>query len=649
MVHNHEGYPEVDAADIMAEQCINEEDIFKDTMFDSFVELQTKMDEFQRITGSLYGKRNTKRFPAESPYATTLVYKSFAYECYHYGSHNCDASIQRVRRSAKIGCRSRIHISCYRNKLKIVRFDVKHNHDVAPEHAKAYPRNRRLTQPQLAIVESMLQANQDSHAIKEFIENTFHTPCTMSDVRNIKAKLKASAQVAAAAAVEAVEGEEEDEGEILPNLPSLHQDTSLDDMITQLTPQLEHIQDLVIASPTHEVFGSRVNCLNRLIEVWQEGKEAVVLVPQPRVPMSTERRDGESGQHTFVEGPQARSMRLQLAKSSDSHGDVRYHHTSSFWLVGGSVAHQGFCRTTQMAHEDFDKVVVSGVTLGFLSGAAFSDSFYKKGLLLGQKAKDQPGCLEIVSAFPHQLLPNTVKDYNSGSELRAVGVYKCRSCIDPKRKFSIDDYMTMSIDGIELFFLIEVHDSLSVHQKMFKVCPYTGNFDARLIRPIDFAILSIDSHINRLYEAKNMEGIESIAASVRKACDEVEKHAMDKLKQTTDALSQKMRKIYARVYPTQDSDSKCSENWNRYRPSIGDCNLRKPLSDDFFAGRRSTGQLDDASVAWSFMVEDLASPTDKKSGYVIIKASDVQNTGRPRESTRDGDDICNERWHNYQG
>nr|CDS22530.1 Transcription factor FAR1 [Echinococcus granulosus] len=321
MVHNHEGYPEVEAADMIPEQCITEEndvsagvdctaiflDIFKDKMFNSFTELQTKMDEFQRITGSLYGKRNTKRFPAESPYAHTLVYKSFAYECYHYGTHNCDASIQRVRRSAKIGCRSRIHVSCYRNKLKIVRFDVKHNHDVAPEHAKAYPRNRRLTQPQLAIVGSMFQANQDSHAIKDFIESklkprfesrfldTFHTPCTMSDVRNIKAKLKASAQASAAAVVGAVEDEEveEDEEDVLPNLPPLPQDTSLDDMITQLTPQLEHIQDLVISSPSREVLESRVNCLNRLIEVWQDGKEAIVLVPQRRVLVSTERREGE--------------------------------------------------------------------------------------------------------------------------------------------------------------------------------------------------------------------------------------------------------------------------------------------------------------------------------------------------------------------
>ncbi|KAH9286213.1 hypothetical protein ECG_00313 [Echinococcus granulosus] len=291
MVHNHEGYPEVEAADMIPEQCITEEndvsagvdctaiflDIFKDKMFNSFTELQTKMDEFQRITGSLYGKRNTKRFPAESPYAHTLVYKSFAYECYHYGTHNCDASIQRVRRSAKIGCRSRIHVSCYRNKLKIVRFDVKHNHDVAPEHAKAYPRNRRLTQPQLAIVGSMFQANQDSHAIKDFIENT-----------------------------------------------------SLDDMITQLTPQLEHIQDLVISSPSREVLESRVNCLNRLIEVWQDGKEAIVLVPQRRVLVSTERREGELVQHAFVEGSQVRSTQLQPAKSSpDGHDDIHYHHTSS--------------------------------------------------------------------------------------------------------------------------------------------------------------------------------------------------------------------------------------------------------------------------------------------------------------------------------
>ncbi|KAL5966193.1 hypothetical protein TSMEX_006073 [Taenia solium] len=278
-----------------------------------------------------------------------------------------------------------------------------------------------------------------------------------------------------------------------------------------------------------------------------------------------------------------------------------------------------------MSQGDFDKVLVSGVTLGFLSGAAFSDSFYKKGLLLGQKAKDQPRCLEIVSAFPHQLKLNAATDYNSGSELRVVGVYKCRSCIDPERKFSVDDYMTMSIDGIELFFLIEVHDPLSVRQKMFQICPHTGRFNAKLIRPINFAILSIDFHINQLYETKNTEGvliyrIESIAPSVRKACDEVEKHAMDKLKHTTDALSRTMRKIYARIYPIQGGDFECSETWNNYAPSLEDCNSRKTSYADSFKDRNSTGQLDDASMDCNLTTEDLASPGDQHSGYVLIEA-----------------------------
>lgn len=72
-------------------------------------------------------------------------------------------------RSAKIGCRSRITVSCYQNKLRIVRFNLKHNHDVAPEHAKAYPRNRRLTPTQLSVVEKMIQSNCDVHTIRDFI------------------------------------------------------------------------------------------------------------------------------------------------------------------------------------------------------------------------------------------------------------------------------------------------------------------------------------------------------------------------------------------------------------------------------------------------------------------------------------------------
>ncbi|VDD75998.1 unnamed protein product [Mesocestoides corti] len=328
MVHNHEAYPEVESVGVVPELCTADDDnnasvdctaafleTFKEKLFGSFAELQAKMDEFQRITGSLYGKRNTKRFPPESPYSTTLVYKSFTYECYHYGTHNGDSTMQRVRRSAKIGCRSRIHVSCYRNKLKIVRFDVKHNHDVAPERAKSYPRNRRLTQSQLAVVEGMFQTNQDSHAIKDFIENTFNTTCTMSDVRNIKARLKASVQ-------SAVESIDEDDG--LPNLPSFSSSrgATLDGMITQLTPHLEHIQDLLLSSPNREAFDSRIRCLSRLIEIWQEGKEAMVLVPQRHVIMNV-------GHERSLPGvPRLHLVRMPPPKPSPNRDDVCYRQSS---------------------------------------------------------------------------------------------------------------------------------------------------------------------------------------------------------------------------------------------------------------------------------------------------------------------------------
>lgn len=198
MVHNHECYSEpyvdtdlctnyegtaeplsisllveTDGSDGIVDCSAVFEEIMQGKLFDTFHDLQSRIDEFQRVTGSLYAKRNTKRFPAESPNANTLVYKSFAYECYHYGTHASDSNLQRIRRSAKIGCRSRIHVSCYRNQLKIVRYDVKHNHDVAPERAKTYPRNRRLSQPQIEVVESMLQNTQENHVIKEFIESGF--------------------------------------------------------------------------------------------------------------------------------------------------------------------------------------------------------------------------------------------------------------------------------------------------------------------------------------------------------------------------------------------------------------------------------------------------------------------------------------------
>ncbi|VUZ55835.1 unnamed protein product [Hymenolepis diminuta] len=301
MVHNHEGYQVIERTNVLSESYKIEDDelcpgdvdctstflaLFTDKIFDTYAELQARMDEFQRVTGSLYGKRNTKRFPESSTFASTLVYKSFAYECYHYGTHNSDSAPLRARRSAKIGCQSRITVSCYQNKLRIVRFNLKHNHDVAPEHAKAYPRNRRLTPAQLSVVEKMIQSNCDVHTIRDFIANTYKTPCTLSDIRNIKSRLRASARnELSTAAIEITTSDiGEDNEELLHNVPAVHQnDPNIADMISQLTPQLEHIQDLVLSSSSQDIMKSRMKCLGRLIGFWQEGKEAMVLVPTKRI------------------------------------------------------------------------------------------------------------------------------------------------------------------------------------------------------------------------------------------------------------------------------------------------------------------------------------------------------------------------------
>lgn len=76
----------------------------------------------------------------------------------------------------------------------------------------------------------------------------------------------------------------EDNEELLHNMPAVHQnDPNIADMISRLTPQLEHIQDLVLSSPSQDIMESRIKCLGRLIGFWQEGKEAMVLVPAKRV------------------------------------------------------------------------------------------------------------------------------------------------------------------------------------------------------------------------------------------------------------------------------------------------------------------------------------------------------------------------------
>ncbi len=186
---------------------------------------------------------------------------------------------------------------------------MKHNHDVAPERARTYPRNRRLTQPQLAIVEDMLQSNEQNHTVKEYVQSkvpiipssslsldTFKMPCTMTDIRNIRSRLKAAHTVQPLPPPQVTESDDDDGNEGVLEMveiedeehehPHHHLPAGIDEeALSQLPPELENLQDVLLASPDRGTFESRLKCIHRLTELWQQGKDIlVVAAPHHRNP-----------------------------------------------------------------------------------------------------------------------------------------------------------------------------------------------------------------------------------------------------------------------------------------------------------------------------------------------------------------------------
>uniref|UniRef100_A0A0X3NHJ7 FAR1 DNA-binding domain n=3 Tax=Schistocephalus solidus TaxID=70667 RepID=A0A0X3NHJ7_SCHSO len=117
--------------------------IFQSTSFDTFNELQAKMDEFQMVTGNRYVKTNTRRLPPDSPNAETLVYSHLVYICYRYGTNVTLYKSRKPQRTAKIGCRSKIYFYVHDNRLHVRRYDFRHNHEVGPDLVQFPPKRRR--------------------------------------------------------------------------------------------------------------------------------------------------------------------------------------------------------------------------------------------------------------------------------------------------------------------------------------------------------------------------------------------------------------------------------------------------------------------------------------------------------------------------
>lgn len=128
----------------------------------------------------------------------------------------------------------------------------------------------------------------------------------MTDIRNMRTRLKALSRAPRQPPPTPTQKEEEEDQP--HRLTLLHHElastnqvlgVSAEEMIGRLPPHLELLQDLVISSPDADTVHSRMKCLRRLAELWQEGKEAMVVAPQRRAVWTPKQTAPHSQIHIF--------------------------------------------------------------------------------------------------------------------------------------------------------------------------------------------------------------------------------------------------------------------------------------------------------------------------------------------------------------
>nr|VZI07170.1 unnamed protein product [Spirometra erinaceieuropaei] len=107
---------------------------FPSLTFASYADLMEAMRRFQEETGSVYVKKGVHKLPIGHVNSGLLVYTTMQFQCIHYGNFVSTAQMRQNHRSKKIGCLSAIHVSSTQNKLRITRFNMRHNHLVSPTH-----------------------------------------------------------------------------------------------------------------------------------------------------------------------------------------------------------------------------------------------------------------------------------------------------------------------------------------------------------------------------------------------------------------------------------------------------------------------------------------------------------------------------------
>ncbi|BHF68735.1 hypothetical protein SprV_0301177600 [Sparganum proliferum] len=107
---------------------------FPQMWFSTFSEFDTRLKEFEVMSGSQYTKWKGDKFSENHPARDTLVYRRLTYACFHYGESRRRG--KHRNRTQKIGCSSVIILRADNGLLRIVRFNMRHCHSVGPKYVQ---------------------------------------------------------------------------------------------------------------------------------------------------------------------------------------------------------------------------------------------------------------------------------------------------------------------------------------------------------------------------------------------------------------------------------------------------------------------------------------------------------------------------------
>ncbi|KAF7246434.1 hypothetical protein EG68_10015 [Paragonimus skrjabini miyazakii] len=164
---------------------------FKKSSFSSFAEFESVFCKFQRSTSTSYITAfSTKRggLPRRKVEFVPVAckYRYVCFRCIH--SARRPSSRKTGRRFADFNCPSRVSLIHRGGKLEFSHTNLKHNHTVALDTPDYYPKNRRLSKEEEAVVFQLMEDGFSSGQIAEYISTNYGLTPNINELRKVLEK-----------------------------------------------------------------------------------------------------------------------------------------------------------------------------------------------------------------------------------------------------------------------------------------------------------------------------------------------------------------------------------------------------------------------------------------------------------------------------